>query len=215
MSEIRTVRQAIGQRIREIRTAHGRQQWHIADAARTLGLAWDQSRVAGLERGAKALSAEELLRLPLVLQWAGCGSPTLADLLPSDRNERIRLDSSTTASAGLLRDVLAGQADPRGTITPAGATPRGFGLPRFGSPADEPAEHRDAERTAAARLGIPVADVVRLSRTLWEGRSLTDERDRLVAARSSVGDTPDRTAALRGRVTRDLIEQLRTAGPGR
>lgn len=219
VNELRTVRQVIGQRVREIRTEHGRRQEQIADAARKVGLSWDRTRVAGLERGAKALSVEELLRLPLVMQFAGCGSPTLADLFADGRDEYVALDGETRATAGLLRDVLAGERHPSGTLHVSGQrVARGFGLPRFAQvkdspdePTDEtPAAHREVERRAASRLGVTAAAVVTASRALW-GHSLTEERDARALQRDAGGMTAAQGTRLRAQITRELDGELRAA----
>lgn len=72
---------------------------------------------------------------------------------------------------------------------------------------DQPDE---AEAKAARRLGDPVGplQVVVWGRDLW-GRRLSAERDRRVAQRADEDTTPRRLQALRGHVTRELIEELR------
>lgn len=201
-----SLRQGIGRRVREIRTAHGRSQEHLADAARRVGLAWDRSRIAGLERGGKALSADELVRLPLLLALAGCGSPVLADLLP-DSAGWLDLDSRTRVQATLARAVLSGVAHPPGVLVVDGATPLGFTLPGFGVPAAGGSAHggsgadvesrREVERAAAARIGVTPEDVVRVSHMVW-GHGLTEERDKRAkaAGRERARVTPAMDQAL-------------------
>src|SRR4051794_18409181 len=75
--ELLTLRQWIGQAVRRLRDEHGRRQDDVAVAARSVGLAWTRGKVAELERGGKAIPAEELLLLPVVLAYAGCGEPQL------------------------------------------------------------------------------------------------------------------------------------------
>jgi hypothetical protein len=65
----------------------------------------------------------------------------------------------------------------------------------------------EAERKAAKRLAEDPHVVVGLARLLW-GRSLTEERDRLVDEHAAAGADPGRLRALRGRVTRQLVERL-------
>lgn len=65
----------------------------------------------------------------------------------------------------------------------------------------------EAERKAAKRLTEDPHVVLGLSRLLW-GRSLSEERDRLVDERADAGADADRLRALRGRVTRQLVERL-------
>ena len=70
----------------------------------------------------------------------------------------------------------------------------------------------EAERKAGKRLGVAPEIVGALSVARW-GRGLSDERDARVAAavdRASEWD-PRRIQALRGHVTRVLLEELRPA----
>jgi hypothetical protein len=94
--------------MRALREQHGRRQDDVARAARELGLAWSRSKVAALERGDKALPAEELMLLPLVLAEAQCGQPSLADLLPQGSGT-VRLGDQTTMPAAVLAQVVRGE----------------------------------------------------------------------------------------------------------
>lgn len=82
---------------------------------------------------------------------------------------------------------------------------------------------REAEVSAAKKLGVTPARLLAASRRLW-GRTLSEERDRLVQAREPMQrlaegywkgqgrdvETESRRA-LRGHVTRELVEQLAKA----
>ncbi len=80
------------------------------------------------------------------------------------------------------------------------------------------AERLDAETKAAAKLGVEPSAIVAASYHLW-GRTLTEERDRVVKARESFDEMakarygaetpPTRTLqAHRGHVTRRLVVQI-------
>jgi transcriptional regulator with XRE-family HTH domain len=96
------------------------------------------------------------------------------------------------------------------------ALPRVFGISLeellSGLPAPSPVDAGPDEATvkAARRLGADPVEVDAKARQLW-GRSLTAERDARVgvASRSRVDQ------ARRGHVTRQLIDELRSAGPVR
>lgn len=75
------------------------------------------------------------------------------------------------------------------------------------------AEHRaalsvpdDADQKAARKIGESPQTIVGLSRTIW-GRSLADERDRIVTEQHPDASL-DRRRALRGQVTRRLVAEL-------
>ncbi len=73
----------------------------------------------------------------------------------------------------------------------------------------EAAELRLAERKAAEELGIDVPTLKKLSRSLW-GRGLTRERERRLDEQVRPREvTPRSRQALRGHVTRALLEELR------
>ena len=117
--EPETLRQWVGGRIRALREQHGQRQDDVARAARDLGLAWSRSKVAALERGDKALPAEELLLLPVVLADAQCGQPSLADLLP-DGSGTVRLGDRTAMPAAVLARAIRGErADTSEVNSPA------------------------------------------------------------------------------------------------
>jgi hypothetical protein len=66
----------------------------------------------------------------------------------------------------------------------------------------------DAETKAAASLGVTPALLALAARKRW-GRSLTAERDRRLADRGHTGAEPRTLQALRGHITRELLEELR------
>jgi hypothetical protein len=68
----------------------------------------------------------------------------------------------------------------------------------------------EAEQKAARKLGIPAATVALTARKLW-GHGLTSERDDREAAYSTSGRSPRQLQALRGRITRGLLDDLRAA----
>jgi len=62
--------------------------------------------VAALERGEKAIPAEEFLLLPMILWRAGCGDPKLTDLLPGDGDEFVELGGEVKVRADSLRGLV-------------------------------------------------------------------------------------------------------------
>lgn len=224
------MRRVLGPGVRRVREAAGVRQEDVSRAARAYGLAWGQSRVAALERGEKAIDAEELALLPVVLTLACGRQVTLAELI--DPRAHVALSDTTTATGEAVVHLYAGKA------------PGNLGPTRLwrGSVADE-RDRLDAtavaslelwqrlralkltadvdeaailecargvgltEERAAKRLGEAALIVAVAARALW-GRPLAEERDRQAAARGDAGDDPERLRALRGRVTRELVSQL-------
>lgn len=118
MPDRETLRQAVGRAVRQHRDDAGRRQEDVARQARDLGLKWSSSRVAALERGDKAIPAEELLLLPLILLLAGCDVRALSDLIPPGE-ELVELGPQTGVALDLLRLVVSGDLDLR-EIAPFG-----------------------------------------------------------------------------------------------
>lgn len=240
-----SLRAALGEGVRRLREEHGVRQEDVSAAARRHGLNWSRVRVGELEAGGKAISADELLLLPLVLSDAVQRSVTLPEILEADLP--IELSPEVSLRGWVAHRLLAGDdlgdvplgcdglAGPSvGVRRSTGHQPGGVRSVRTGRdrrqqlaerlaiflPAEMTADKRDAlltgtageaERKAASRLGEDPLLVLALSRVLWNGRSLSEERDRLVDERPDAGSDPDRLRALRGRVARQLVDQLREA----
>lgn len=225
-----SLRQWVGRAVRRLREQHGQRQDDVARSARQLGLTWTASKIAALERGDKALPAEELLLLPLVLADAQCGRPSLADLLPG--SGIVRLGDTTAMPAVVLARVVRGEdVDITEVDSPSirEALTRvdcGADFERMGSmlravkavaPGTTPRElvaaeraAGDAERIAARRLDLPFSVVVAAALATW-GHGLTEERDTRAAQRAGPG-APARTAqAARGHITRELYNELAPA----
>lgn len=229
-----TLRWWVGARMRALREQHGQRQDDVARAARDLGLAWSRSKVAAVERGDKALPAEELLLLPLVLAEAQCGQPSLADLLP-DGSGTVRLGDQTAMPAAVLAQVVRGEdVDIREVDSPsiresfaridawaeAGGRERMMSIFRAYMAVAPGRDLRellaaeraagDAERIAARRLGVPFTAVVAAALATW-GHGLTEERDARAAQRAGPGASARSAQAARGHVTRELYRELAPA----
>jgi transcriptional regulator with XRE-family HTH domain len=228
-----TLRQWVGQAVRRLREQDGQRQDDLARSARELGLTWTASKIAALERGDKALPAEELLLLPAVLALAGCGYPSLVDLLPSGPGT-VRLSDRTAMPAAVLAHAVRGEdfelsevdsPSMRKTFSRIETWERGGGLERAVSMVraahlvsgatprelvDAERAAGDAERIAARRLGVPFAAVVAAALATW-GRGLTEERDARAAERAGPDASARSAQAARGHVTRELYGELAPA----
>jgi len=209
-----TVEQAIGQEIHRRREAAGVSQSRLAAAARQYGLPWTRATVAAIELGRKRLPLGELATLSLALSEAlgeeGAGGQPLklSDLIPTD-------DRLVSAGPGLelpLRTVrrllLPGEEERR----LGGA--RGSMEPKKVDVDDRAVEAAgDVEQKAAGALRVSPEVLVEAAHRRW-GRSLTAQRDDLVSLRTQPAETrspgwPRRLQAIRGHVTRELLEELR------
>ncbi len=102
-----SLHQAIGARLRAVRSERNLRQEQIASYARVWGLDWTQSTVAAIEAGDRPLSLEEFFALPLVY------APfQLPELFPGDGWIDLRVGSRTgwTTPESHLRDELLGKA---------------------------------------------------------------------------------------------------------
>jgi hypothetical protein len=99
------LRAVVGLGVRTVRSAAGKRQEDVSRAARRWGLNWSRARVWTLESGSKAISAEELILLPLVMSDAIGREVTMKELLP---DTRIELSSESTATTGIVLGILAG-----------------------------------------------------------------------------------------------------------
>lgn len=221
----RPLRFVIGEGVRRVREAHGVRQEEVSRAARAYGLAWARSRIAALERGDKAVSADELTLLPLIMS-AACTRPVaLSELVAPDVWVRVgdrAMPGSDIAAIwaggmplrgrnvpGTLQDLISEQADAEA------ARPDFDRLVALGAFGEHDGEELRglwatgaslAEERAATRLSERPRVVAYLARAVW-GASLDEERDRIVAERDPDA-SPDRRRALRGQVNRELVEVL-------
>lgn len=181
MSNARALRAVVGQRVRELRMAAGKTQDDVSRVAYAAGMAWSRSKIATLERGEKAISAEELIILPHVLTRALGMLVSTGDLFDSDAEIALTGKLTVPARAVLQLDAIALERPD---------------APRAG----------EADRRAARRLGVHVTVLLSAAQRLW-GRSLAAERDARTAARE-LGSAAS-AQAHRGRITRDLDAEMR------
>ena len=210
-----TIEQVIGQEIRRLREAAGVGQSVLAAAARQYGLPWTRALVAAVELGRKRLTLGELALVPLVLAEAdvtGGRVLNLADLIPADQRS-VTVGPGLEMPLTIARAMLLGDDDrllgPSPKLVDVGVDRR----------AVEAAG--DAEQKAALALGVSPESVVKAAHQRW-GRSLTAERDRRVVAYTTASEgssftigvtTPEwprRLQAIRGHVTRALLDELQT-----
>src|SRR5262245_11868311 len=100
------MRAVLGSAVRRLREAEGLRQDDLARCANELGLAWPRSKIAALERGDKAVSAEELVLLVLILRRAFDREVSMTELF--EGNEQIQLTGAVTGVAREVGEILGG-----------------------------------------------------------------------------------------------------------
>jgi transcriptional regulator with XRE-family HTH domain len=186
--------EAIRQRLRALRLGRGWTQEELAAVARISGLDWTHDTVKNIEVGSRAIGLEELFLLLLVFQvdeegFFGQGSSPL------------ELSPAWAVEVGGLTAILDG------TIRSEQTTDA---TERLREVEEERTERALAEKKAATVLGIDVLELKKMARRRW-GKSLTRERERRLAEQLQGEQpvTPRRRQALRGHITRSLLEELR------
>lgn len=228
VSELPSLSQAIGRRMRELRDEHGRTAGEVAEAAQEWGLRWQRSTVASIETGKRGLSAEELVVLPVILStafgvlskeneihlWDIFGGVEEAavgdDLIVTTRGLAELVTGKSSTTRGYRRPQQAARVlewlDPGAKRRARHARIRklwpdvdgGSLINVDNHQAVQHAASGEAEQKAARKLGVSGVDVAAVSFRLW-GHGLTEERD------SRAGDN----ATRRGHVSRALVEDIR------
>jgi hypothetical protein len=127
---------------------------------------------------------------------------------------KVRLGSGT-ADLETVRQVLAGVAGKSGKTrsaepTDLSARDLAYLLKGFDRVEAVRAAQGEAEQKAARRLGVTALELAEAAWSLW-GQSLTAQRDTLVEASAPPGISVSSRRALRGRVTRGLLDELAPA----
>jgi hypothetical protein len=219
-------RELIAGNLRRLCAEAGARVADLVPSAKAHGLDWTPAWLAAVEKGNRALSADQLLALPVVLSAALRYRVTLADLLAGDAPVSFAADPSVaepsaSVPAAYLRDVVTGTPVPRpfarhqppppaGPDATARAAQRLREITRAGLGDVDIRALARAERGAGAaearlarRLAVPTIAVVAAAASLW-GRSLTEEQaDRLTAGEPA--------ATVARRLAADLTGRLRMA----
>jgi transcriptional regulator with XRE-family HTH domain len=231
--------QLVGARLRQLREAAGLRQEDVAARAREGGLIeWARGTVAMIELGRRRVTLEEFLVLPSILARAGVGDVRLADLV----GEGVALlNPAMSFDAQVVRGFLSGEksqgwrrvtAKPaRSALADSPEAAEAQALWRRWRPSAGPlndeelqglilAARGDAEVAAARQLHTSPLAVAMAARAVWQGHSLTEARERLIAMRTDPmlkfdpaearsATWPRRLQAIRGHATRELIGALK------
>jgi transcriptional regulator with XRE-family HTH domain len=220
MTTHRTLEQAIGGELRRLREANGVRQDTVASAAQMFGLNWTQSTVAAIEGGRRSLSIGELGMLPMIVTQADIYRPWVSRVLDffPDTDEWVIVAPGHEAPLKSIRWLYGTQnererapgykppAKSSVRVTPATGTLALVGEPAQASGIGSDVE-TEAERKAARVLDVSPEAVLRAAMGRW-GHSLANERDRRIGPRAGTL-APRSLQAVRGRVTRELVSELK------
>ncbi|WP_203907149.1 hypothetical protein [Rhizocola hellebori] len=204
MNHPMTLRDLIATNIRRLRSGTSVQHEDVARAATHFGLEWTAAWVSAVERGQKALTAEQLIALPLVLTTALQHRVSLSDLLLGEGSLHLgKPIPGTTLSTYYLREIITASPFRRSFLDFDKAELEAQMLAAEQSAAAAAAEKmreitranlgdvdiralKRAEEGATAhesklakKLEVPEIVVIAAAASLW-GRSLTEERDALL-----------------------------------
>ncbi|GGR72725.1 hypothetical protein GCM10010252_08980 [Streptomyces aureoverticillatus] len=225
LEEARPFGEVLGQRLQEVREEQKRTAEDVAQDARHYGLSWHRPTVRQIEQGKRALSAAELMMLPLVYRVR------LADVIREE--ETVWLTPKVRVYGRELRRVLGGDyiPHPRALRAPGGWHLKGWSdldgdevvrsvaqwsaarAERDPWPTGATGSHvvqgkpDEAETKAAKRLGTTPHYVAYAARETW-GHGLAAEREARLRER---GELPEEKRALqsaRGHITRALLAEL-------
>lgn len=169
----------------------------VAVTTRQLGLKWDTGRVSALEKGQVSPTLPTLLVLCMALSEVTQSEVGLVDLV------RFEGDVQITGKVALTGDVVAR------ALSGERADLRRTEAEEFDQVVHEIAVRQaggEAEQRAAQSLGLSGKRFRQLAQTLW-GLPFAEERDARAGA--------DANAQKRGRVARQLKEEMKAALEGR
>jgi transcriptional regulator with XRE-family HTH domain len=195
----KTLGAVVGENVRRLREERALTQHELAQIWKRQGLSWARSKVAALESGNRPrVDCGEL-----VMMAAGLGVAVTelfqggGDVHLAPHPRVVRRESLRSALNGGPIDIFDD-----GRLLPG--PERDAALEQiFRVIAETPSYPPwEADHELARRLGRPTDEVVKAATSIFDGRTLTEERDRRV---SNLGQMPmSERMAHRGHVTREL-----------
>lgn len=197
--EVVSLSRVVGRNLKRLRLAAGATQDVVAAEMTTLGFGWAGPRVAQVEAGGATPDLRMLLALAAVLDYLTRHprKVTVADLLVA--GEPVELTTGWSVPSQRLIGVLRGGA---------AQSLVGDGSPPL-VPPGKPKPLPKPDQRVARELGLSAQAMRDVTGVLWQGRTLTEERDRRLAA----GELPEPASGNprldAARVTAHLREILR------
>lgn len=208
------VAQVVGGNVRNQRLLRGLRQDELATQLRDgFGLQWTRATVASVETGRRQVGLDELPQLCAALWnkpvdlFRGKGPVMLADGV---KGQLVDVQKAILGEQNIQRSSLSWQP-PRKSHLDDMREPGVIGrlaVRRVTIGEIVKASRGEAEMKAARKLGVDAEVVATAALGLWK-RSLTEHRDAIVAEAAPADASPRTLQAMRGRVTRELVEELR------
>jgi transcriptional regulator with XRE-family HTH domain len=203
MTEAKPFAALIGPRLRARRHELGLSQDEVARRTWPMGFSFTRGVIDAIERGTRSLDYPELKGVLAVL---GLNEEELlrdAGQVALDRGISVRSDTllgvERTWRVTTEDSVTAVVTPSLGAVATYGGSSVVRGLVGV---------YSDAEVKAARRLGVSPAAVMKASESVW-GRSLDEEREERVRTQAPEKASPRTLQAVRGHVTRSLLDELR------
>lgn len=234
MNHPTTLRELIATNLRRLRSGTSVQPEDVAKAATHFGLDWTPAWVSAVERGQKALTAEQLVALPLVLTTALNHRVSLSDLLLGEGSLHLgKAEPGTTVSNYYLREIMTASPFRRSFLDFVDTELQAAQAEEYQMSAAEKAAEKmreitranlgdvdiralkraedgagQAESRLAKKLEIPEIVVIAAAASLW-GRSLTEEKEALM--QPDDGMPPPKAAVINRKLTQAITDRLEEA----
>jgi len=192
----------VGENVRRLREKRALTQHELAQAWKRQGLNWARSKIAALEAG----NRPRVDCAELVMMAAGLEA-TLADLFEGSGEVHLTPHPRIFRRESLRSAFNGEPVESLPWLLPG--PEREAALEHILASVDainpwNPPSEADGE--LARRLGVPTDAVVKAAMSIFDGRTLTEERDRRV---NSLGQMPmSERMAHRGHVTRELATMV-------
>lgn len=188
----------VGRNVKRLRLERALTQHELAQVWKRYGLVWARSKLAALETGGRPqVSAGELVLIALAMRVP------IGELFDGPEGSRVSLAPyEIDFDAAEFAQLFATELPPI-ELTIKGDAYRAH-LEHLEQVQKEQSVQADVE--LAQRLGIHPRDVIRVAMGLFDGRSLTVERDRRVERMGAM--TVQERQAHRGHVTRELSSMI-------
>jgi transcriptional regulator with XRE-family HTH domain len=204
MDEARSIEEIVGEKVRAHRQERGFTQDELARRCGTVGFLASRSVIDAIERGTRQLRITELLGLLAVLGMSledlcGAGPVALDGGLSVNADTLVEQARGEQHSWDISRGSESFVVIPStGAVISFSSTAALRGLVRA---------YTDAEMKAARKLRVDPQAISETAERLW-GHSLAGERDQRVRAQAAEGASARSIQALRGHVTRALLEEI-------
>lgn len=213
----------VGMNLKTNRERLGLSQEAVARKAREWGLDWIRVTVAAIEQGKRSFELREMVALLPALGlapadfFAGAGRviygpkgevkvAAVAAMLSGRAGDvNPQFDYETPAALAATLDAHKHMIEATSDNTPWWR----FDVSFEEMQKAELAARGEPETKAAKALDVEPVELAFLAFRCWEGRSLTEERDRRLGKQAGPGTTSRGLQAMRGHITRALVGELR------